>query len=42
MARLRPSDRLPEWEGTTTDGRPIGSASLRGRPVVLVLLRGLG
>ncbi|MCS7256667.1 MAG: hypothetical protein RMJ05_10790 [Thermomicrobium sp.] len=41
MARLRPGDPLPEWSGVTTRGEPIGTATLRGRPVVIVLLRGL-
>ncbi len=41
MARLRPGDPAPEWEATTVEGGPIGSASLRGRPYVVVLLRGL-
>ncbi|MCX2728441.1 hypothetical protein OO015_13185 [Thermomicrobium sp. 4228-Ro] len=41
MARLQPGDRLPEWTGVTTRGEPIGTAQLRGRPAVIVLLRGL-
>lgn len=41
MARLLPGDPVPEWSAETVSGQPIGSALLRGRPVVLVLLRGL-
>ncbi|GBD22255.1 hypothetical protein HRbin28_02734 [bacterium HR28] len=41
MARLRVGERAPEWVGTTTEGHTIGSATLRGHPTVLVLLRGL-
>ncbi|MDW7982505.1 MAG: hypothetical protein RMH81_06800 [Thermomicrobium sp.] len=42
MPRLQVGERLPAWEATTIDGRLIGSDTLRGRPAVIVLLRGLG
>ncbi|MCS7173351.1 MAG: hypothetical protein N0A24_08180 [Armatimonadetes bacterium] len=41
MARLEVGSPAPEWTAEALDGGRVGSATLRGRPVVLVFLRGL-
>lgn len=41
MARLQVGDRIPPWEGITIDAQRISSETLLGRPLVLILLRGL-
>ncbi|MCM8746801.1 peroxiredoxin family protein [Thermomicrobium sp. CFH 73360] len=41
MRRLHIGEQAPEWEGTTTAGQRIGRETLRGQPVVIVLMRGL-
>ena len=39
-ARLRPGNPLPEFEAADEKGRPVSSAELRGRPSVLLFVRG--